>query len=67
MMSYLVVFIGAGIGGSIRHGMNIWVARLRGSQLPVPHLRHQHRGFAGDGLVAGWFAERGGAPVTCAV
>ena len=34
MMSYLVVFIGAGVGGAIRHGMNIWVARLVGTHFP---------------------------------
>ena len=34
MMWYLVVFVGAGIGGSIRHGMNIWVARFMGTHFP---------------------------------
>ena len=34
MMSYLVVFVGAGVGGAIRHGMNIWVARLLGTHFP---------------------------------
>ena len=29
-MAYLVVFIGAGVGGAVRHGVNIWVARLLG-------------------------------------
>jgi hypothetical protein len=33
-MSYLVVFVGAGIGGAARHGMNIWVARVLGSHFP---------------------------------
>ena len=33
-MSYLVVFLGAGIGGAARHGMNMWVARLMGTHFP---------------------------------
>jgi fluoride ion exporter CrcB/FEX len=27
-MSYLVVFVGAGIGGAARHGMNVCWARI---------------------------------------
>ena len=46
-MSYLIVFVGAGIGGAARHGMNIWAARLLGSIVM--------------GLITGWFAERVGA------
>ena len=42
MMGYLVVFVGAGVGGSIRHGMNIWVARFARHALSLAHLRHQH-------------------------
>ena len=37
-MMLLVVFIGAGIGGSICHGMNIWVARLMGTHFPYHTL-----------------------------
>ena len=61
MMSYLVVFVGAGIGGSIRHGMNIWVARLIGTHFPCHTLVINIVGSLVMGLVAGWFAERGGA------
>ena len=39
MMGYLVVFVGAGVGGAIRHGMNIWVARLARHALSLAHLR----------------------------
>ncbi len=49
MMGYLVVFVGAGIGGAIRHGTNIWVARLLGTALPLAHLHHQHRGLVDHG------------------
>src|SRR5580704_4413940 len=61
MMSYLVVFIGAGIGGSIRHGMNIWVARFMGTHFPYHTLIINIVGSLVMGLVAGWFTERGGA------
>ena len=61
MISYLVVFIGAGIGGSIRHGMNIWVARFMGTDFPYHTFILNIAGSLAMGLVAGWFAERGGA------
>src|SRR5512139_1175489 len=61
MMSYFVVFVGAGIGGSIRHGMNIWVARLLGTHFPSHTFIINIVGSLVMGLVAGWFAERGGA------
>ena len=61
MISYLVVFIGAGIGGSIRHGMNLWVARLLGTHFPYHTFLINIVGSLAMGLVAGWFAERGGA------
>jgi CrcB protein len=60
MMSYLVVFVGAGVGGSIRHGMNIWVARFLGSHFPSHTFIINIVGSLIMGLVAGWFAERGG-------
>jgi CrcB protein len=47
MLGYLVVFLGAGIGGTIRHGMNIFVARQLGTHFPYNTL--------------GWFALKGGA------
>ena len=49
MMSYLVVFVGAGVGGVAppRHE-HLGGAAARHA-LPVPHARHQHRGLAGDG------------------
>ena len=34
MMGYVVVFVGAGVGGAIRHAMNIWVARFMGTHFP---------------------------------
>jgi CrcB protein len=60
-MSYLVVFIGAGLGGSIRHGMNIWVARLMGTHFPYHTFIINIVGSLVMGLVVGWFAEGGAA------
>ena len=60
-MSYLVVFVGAGIGGAARHGMNIWVARLMGTHFPWHTLLINILGSIVMGLITGWFAERLGA------
>jgi|SRR6185436_12809237 len=60
MMSYLVVFVGAGVGGAIRHGMNIWVARLLGTHFPWHTFAINITGSLVMGLVAGWFAMKGG-------
>ena len=61
MMSYLVVFVGAGIGGAMRHGMNIGVARLMGSHFPWHTLVINILGSIVMGLLTAWFAERVGA------
>ena len=61
MLSYLVVFVGAGIGGAARHGMNIWVARLMGTHFPWHTLLINILGSLVMGLITGWFAERLGA------
>ena len=61
MMAYLVVFIGAGIGGSVRHGVNMGVARLLGTHFPAHTLVINVVGSLTMGLVAGWFAMKGGA------
>ena len=58
MMGYLVVFLGAGIGGAIRHGMNIWVARFLGANFPWHTFIINIVGSTVMGLVAGWFLFR---------
>jgi CrcB protein len=60
MMSYLVVFVGAGVGGAIRHGMNIWVGRFLGTHFPSHTFIINIVGSLVMGLVAGWFVERNG-------
>ncbi len=61
MQSYLLVFIGAGIGGAMRHGTNIWVGRLLGTGFPSYTLIINVVGSLAMGLVAGWFTMKGGA------
>ncbi len=58
MMGYLVVFVGAGVGGAIRHGMNIWVARHMGTHFPWHTFLINISGSLVMGLVAGWFVHR---------
>jgi CrcB protein len=33
-MLYLIVFLGAGVGGAMRHGVNVGAARLLGYWFP---------------------------------
>ena len=58
MMGYLVVFVGAGVGGAIRHGMNIGVGRLMGTHFPWHTFVINIVGSLVMGLVAGWFTFR---------
>jgi CrcB protein len=38
MFPYLIVFVGAGIGGALRHGVNLLAARLVGTDFPYGTL-----------------------------
>ncbi|MGE0668947.1 MAG: fluoride efflux transporter CrcB [Sphingomonadales bacterium] len=61
MMSYLIVFLGAGIGGAMRHGVNIAVTRAVGPGFPLGIMLINILGCLAMGLIAGWFALRGQA------
>ncbi len=61
MMGYVVVFVGAGAGGMLRHFMNIWVARVAGTHFPMHTLVINVTGSLVMGMVAAWFALKGGA------
>jgi CrcB protein len=61
MIGYVVVFVGAGLGGMVRHFMNIWVARLAGTHFPMHTLVINATGSMVMGMIAGWFALKGGA------
>jgi CrcB protein len=60
-MSYLIVFIGAGIGGALRHGVNTVSARLLGVGFPWGTLTVNIVGSLAMGLLAGYFAFKGEA------
>jgi CrcB protein len=59
-MLYLIVFIGAGIGGALRHGVNIGAARLLGFGFPYGTFAVNIIGSFVMGLLAGYFAFRPG-------
>lgn len=59
-MLYLIVFIGAGIGGALRHGVNISAGRFLGIGFPFGTLIVNLVGSFVMGLFAGYFLFRPG-------
>jgi len=60
MKPSLIVFIGSGLGGVIRHFMNNWITAIAGSHFPFGILAINVIGSTAMGLVAGFLAFRGG-------
>ena len=58
MKAYLVVLLGAGIGGALRHGVNVAALRLFGTGFPWGTLTVNVVGSLVMGLLAGYFAFR---------
>ena len=56
MKSYLLVFLGAGIGGALRHGVNVGCARVCGTAFPWGTLTVNILGSFIMGALAGWLA-----------
>src|SRR5881409_101468 len=59
-MLYLIVFLGAGIGGALRHGVNVGAARMFGYGFPFGTLIVNVVGSFLMGVFAGYFAFRPG-------
>jgi CrcB protein len=55
---FLVVFVGAGIGGALRHGVNLAGLRLLGPGFPYGTITVNIVGSLIMGLLAGWFAHK---------
>jgi CrcB protein len=60
-MNFLIVFMGAGVGGALRHGVNSLGMRLLGTGFPYATLTVNIVGSLAMGLLAGWFAQKGAA------
>ena len=61
-MGFAIVFLGAGIGGALRHGVNMAAARYFGLGFPFGTLIVNILGSFLMGLLAGYFAYRTGIP-----
>ena len=59
MTGYLIVALGSGLGGALRHGANILAARLFGTGWPYGTFAVNVAGSLAMGLIAGYFALKG--------
>ena len=59
-MAYLIVFVGAGLGGALRHLVNVSAQRAFGSGFPAGTMIVNVAGSIAMGLLAGWFLLRPG-------
>ena len=60
-MNYVLVFIGGGLGSTLRHTINVLCARFLGTAFPYHTFIINISGSIVMGLIAGYFAFKGGA------
>ncbi|WP_375460779.1 fluoride efflux transporter CrcB [uncultured Enterovirga sp.] len=61
MQATFLVFLGAGFGGALRHGVNLGCARIAGTAFPWGTLTVNVVGSLAMGLIVGWLAFRSDA------
>jgi CrcB protein len=61
-MGYVIVFFGGGLGAALRHGINIFAARLLGTAFPYGTLFINVMGSLAMGLIAEYLALKAGLP-----
>ena len=62
MQSYILVFLGGGIGAALRHYVNVATARWLGTSFPYNTLFANVSGSLVMGLLTAYFGLRGGSP-----
>lgn len=62
MTAYLVVFLGAGVGGALRHGVNLLAARLLGTTFPFGTLAVNVLGSFAMGVITEYWLAKAGLP-----
>jgi fluoride exporter len=60
MNSVVLVFLGAGLGGALRHAVDVGAARLFGTGFPWGTLSVNVLGGFAMGVLAGWLALKAG-------
>lgn len=60
-MSYLIVFVGGGLGAALRHGINMISARGLGTSFPYGTFIINISGSLAMGLIAGYLTFKGDA------
>jgi CrcB protein len=61
-VTYLIVFLGAGLGGMFRHGINLFVLRAGWTGFPFSTLFINVLGSVLIGVIAEWFALKSHLP-----
>lgn len=58
LSGYLIVFLGAGVGGALRHGVNVAALRFFGPGFPYGTVTVNVTGSLVMGLLVGWFTHK---------